>query len=111
MGKTASDEVTAVVARSARTRPPQEVDEAVATSTLGALVCVITPQHPRPGRTAAGAGAGAYLRQCLAGARWAAQNILDHHPDADLRVYVVWVQRRATDARTEISAPAWWTRK
>jgi hypothetical protein len=26
----------------------QEVDEAVATSTLGALVSVVTPQHPRP---------------------------------------------------------------
>ena len=26
----------------------QEVDEAVATSTLGALVSVVIPQHPRP---------------------------------------------------------------
>ena len=26
----------------------QEVDEAVATSTLGALVSLVTPQHPRP---------------------------------------------------------------
>jgi hypothetical protein len=32
----------------------------------------------------------------------AAQNILEHYPDADLRVYVVWVQRWATDTRTEI---------
>jgi hypothetical protein len=27
---------------------------------------------------------------------------MKHYPDADLRVYVVWVHRWATDARTEI---------
>jgi hypothetical protein len=31
-----------------------------------------------------------------------AQNILERYPDARLRVYVVWVERWATDARTEI---------
>jgi hypothetical protein len=33
---------------------------------------------------------------------WAARNILERYPDADLRVYVVWVQRWASDTRTEI---------
>lgn len=31
-----------------------------------------------------------------------AQNILERYPDARLQVYVVWVQRWATDARSEI---------
>ncbi len=56
----------------------------------------------RQGRAAAGAGARAHLRGCLAGARWVADNILERYQDPRLRVYVVWVRRWATDARSEI---------
>ncbi len=31
-----------------------------------------------------------------------AQNLLERYPDARLRVYVVWVPRWATDARSEV---------
>jgi hypothetical protein len=38
----------------------------------------------------------------MAGARWAAQHILQRYQDARLRVYVVWVKRWAHDTRAEI---------
>ena len=31
------------------------------------------------------------------------ENILDEHPDADLRVYVVWVPRIPTDERFQVT--------
>jgi hypothetical protein len=36
-----------------------------------------------------------------------ADNILERYQDPGLRVYVVWVRRWATDARSEIDGPGW----
>jgi hypothetical protein len=41
---------------------------------------------------------------CLAGASWVRDNVLESHPQADLRVYVIWVSLVPGDSRSEWDA-------
>ena len=39
---------------------------------------------------------------CVDGARWVQQEVLDEHPDADLRVYAVWFDMVEGDTRAAV---------
>jgi Clp amino terminal domain, pathogenicity island component len=68
------------------------------------LLGVLTEGHSAAARVlqAYGVDLGLPGGECLAGARWAAQNILQRYQNAQLQVYVVWVKRWALDTRDEI---------